>query len=526
MNVVWSDVKSFIPFIRCMPEGAFTVDREPSESRYRLATGYTLSFSRELEPSDWILFCKHTHRVRQFTDTQFLGAAYYPTSDTLETMSRFICQYREENSAGCLFPRLETLIAHTVKAEYGVPCYLPYICGPSLRNLELDMDLLFTQKNLNVAIYTNWSDIVPIMRSSWPGLHSMTLTGGEPSPSPYLHFVAGDWVNNLPHLRTFKASLALHSSLVYALCELPLLHTLELEGESCLPPPIDLHQLPPSVFRSLRSLTLPWKANNSPIPLLRVFWDTRTLKKLSITVNCDSNTTRGLRTLFDAISKISSVVSLYVDILYSIGRAEYEGAVSGQLLTILFPLRHMLGFAMRGYMNNFSLEDQDLREIASAWPELRTFRIDACPNINGVPPATTLLGVQALYNECPYLQHVQIIVNDDLPTKVIDDSGTRRRELDLPPAGPREYWMEELKVDVIRLTRNNYGWESMTYLPMAVRLMFPDLIYCNMATPHPSQTLGYSRNEARKTWNEVQCMELSEVRERLSNHVRSRTWYW
>ncbi|KAI0085055.1 hypothetical protein BDY19DRAFT_463075 [Irpex rosettiformis] len=94
MDILWADVETFVPFIKCMPSGK-ALELQIKEERNRFGEVFPLvsiAFSREPQSDDWRLFCKHNHRVRVFVDSvetekrRFIGrTAYQFTREALKT---------------------------------------------------------------------------------------------------------------------------------------------------------------------------------------------------------------------------------------------------------------------------------------------------------------------------------------------------------------------------------------------------------------------------------------------------------
>ena len=490
-------------------------------------------FSEELQPSDWQSFCKHANRVQYFEDkasTTFDSPCesvhYHLTSNALEILVSFLREHR------CLFTRLEAL---QIEAEDSLPKYLPYLSQGTLQSLEFHS--LGTMERSYPEVYADWSEIMPLVHSAWPNLRSIKIEAGlRVQVNPYIHILAR-WVKDLSRLQVFDAEVVQHPLLLSALSDLPLLHTLKFgrsfrhnsESHSQMFSGTKSLSLSSSCFPSLRTLDMHESISDfvlgSPKSLLRVFDHSQMLTHLNITFYVTTNMSQPSPdsfVIFEIISHISLLRSLHITLPTSEGpdvdNVDHNKLVlSGKLLSLLFPLRYLqeLELDARGERLAFfdeldvTIEDQDLRNAAFAWPNLQVFKL--MRSRSRTPPRITLVGIQALYNRCPYLWRVTMHINSNLPTVV--RSG--RIRLDLPPPDDkrRRVYFAYLRLTVTLPQEEEAGWDwldSAHRISIATRLMFPQL-YSLMADRQPHVD-GRWGQEVSRMWRVCKRSTTEKVR--------------
>lgn len=492
-------------------------------------------FRRPLEISDWKLFCKHTHRVKIFKDQRvyskytgigILGFQRYQLStDALKAITSWALRQdgnplREAPSN--LFPQLRTLIVHTEFEGLWVPSYFPYFYrGGALQRLALnwreDMPGPDLDSPADTDLYTRLTDVSSSLCSAWPHLRYIELTTHTTAHAREMELYLESmttWIKNLTCLQSFGATSSLLPSLIYTLSELPLLHTVNLEGDmDCTSPGSDFAQLSPSCFSSLRALRVTSYEPNSPTPFLHGLRHCSQLTDIRISYSYTRNSPDSLEqvaTLFEMVSRIPTTETLHI----SLGKRPHshnwpdpsEPVLSIQLFRILFSLRRMQDISLMGFYD-ISLNDSDLEVIAAAWPRLLAICLSTiCPEspyTEEHPPWITMVGIQALYNGCPDLESVDLAVNERLP---IDNF-----VLTLPAARPRGVAIY-LRLHFCPETIGEGGCfehGSSTYIPMVVRLMFPQLEYFEACTVHDCFMCW--EDDTSTYWQKYRDVDVSQV---------------
>ncbi|KAI0085062.1 hypothetical protein BDY19DRAFT_997130 [Irpex rosettiformis] len=547
MDVLWAEVKTFIPFIRCM--SSKTLDMQIKEKNRFGIEGALVSigFRREPQPDDWQLFCKHAHRVKEFVDdmdTAYLrddgNYAYQPTQDALKTVLGFIRRHDMEH--GPLFPRLATLVVNnTLDDKRSLPEYLPYLCRHSLRSVTIaQRRSSSTLSEMSGDMYVHWKHMMPLIRSAWPNLRSidiptriLTLASMDPQIEPCTEIMV-PWLETLLRLETFAGRVPLHPSLLYALSKLPLLHTLKLDG-FCFDERFKIasdagsSELSSSSFPSLRKLCLNdcTSTLDSPVLLFQALGSSRTLTHIDISFHAISTapeSTARIQALFKAISQIPLINVLDISLLLKVPRRTSRAyarttdfVLSGESFSELFTLHHMRDLRL---MTNFmaTIGDQDLRDAAAAWPNLEKleFSIDnwlLYPPI----PRISLVGAQAFYNGCPNLQNLCMTINGFLPT--IEDNGKTVFDISAGDVKSRKSAMEDLTLRFMLPSPLGEYFIMTDILPMAVCIMFPQL-KCFTTYSLPGLTTWGPM--AMLCWETYSCMEESEIRKALDRKCANR----
>ena len=158
------------------------------------------------------------------------------------------------------------------------PAYLPYLSGDTLQTF-----LLVCRPDLSVEVdevpHYTFSELVPIVRERWPHLSSVEFRAPEafrPDQADSHVKNLGLWLKSLSNLQTFRVSSLYDASLVQLLSELPLLRTLNLEGQLRYPPDwrtLELLTTSKSFnrFRSLREMTLTAYQDDPPCAIYTCF---------------------------------------------------------------------------------------------------------------------------------------------------------------------------------------------------------------------------------------------------------------
>ena len=532
MNIVWADVTTFIPLMKCMRPEILTMEvtAHPwisSHKRHTLVSilvsavrnerlvvvimDLSQSFSREPSPEDWKQFLKHAHRVKEFYDKTTRAAetsclsrprfAYRLSPEAITTISRFLNNEAAQNADYCLFPRLRTLSVVGVVSDRWVPKYLPYLSHETLRTLKLRGS--GETKDLNNDVHVGWSEIAPLMRCAWPRLHSVELyfrTLGDDSEGQHLEPRSqhlGPWIESLTHLQSLDASVALHPSLIPALFKLPLLRWLKLSLELCEQhldqhhhAAIDAELLPLSrpCLLSLAMLDIRGYACTlgSITQLFQCLELSSKLRHVNVYLFRIPNTPHSatqLLALFEAISHIPSVTSLCIHIH---GGTEGSNLVlSGTLFSALFSLRKLYSLQLGGDFD-VTIEDKDLFNAAAAWPRLAEFQLPRYDSQSDPleQSRVTLVGLQALYDGCRSLRKVSMNIGCVLPSV---DHFIQPALPNLPPVQGRmdpEDVSRKLRQEFLRLhfalpdpeaspDPFYYDMEHARCMAMAIRVMLP-----------------------------------------------------
>ena len=475
-------------------------------------------FSRDLGPSDWQLFCKHAHRVRKFVDhlhivsyrsTHLHSRTYEYAPNAMNILVNLICQH------GCLFPGLETLhvdSAITSQHWLQLPNYLPYLSRATLQHLRVKLQHAPHKRYIN--IYVDLPEIIPHMRSAWPYLRSLKLSDlSFPSESQWQRFEShtNEWASllgSLSRVQTLRICLATLPSLLGPLSNLPLLHTMKINRSHLRfhkprdwpSPESESFRLSPSCFPSLVDLDMDVNilksALDPPMLVLHSLGHSQTLTHLNISLEIIQSSA-GVSTTFEAISRISPLKHLQIIFHHPDSQvADHTSVIlSGNLFSTLYSLHHLQHIEITSYSNDYqvTIGDQDLHDAAIAWPDLQVIELGGL-SATRVLPRISLVGVQALYNNCPELTTVYLKVNCDLPVKESLSSG--RRYLDLPAPQTRREILWQLGLTFVLRSMDDY-WDSTLLVATAVRGMFPQVRYFHPSVQGESLTNRWGREVDR-----------------------------
>ncbi|KAI0091028.1 hypothetical protein BDY19DRAFT_904529 [Irpex rosettiformis] len=489
-NIVWEEVESFVPFVRCLPLDAVT-EFIPE----RQLTGFVITLGTE---DFW-------YGVERRIPLQ---RSVRLTTSTWQAITHFILQRHTSESVG-LFPNLTALQARAV-AHGWFPEYLPFLCGDELKSLTLHFGV-----SGPLGFYggiSTFSQLLPEIRRRWPYLTYLDIdaykSSGPREPNNYLAELSA-WIKNLPQLQSIHASVECIPSLMQTISELPDLRTLDLRGDSftVLDPTLD----PPLLFRfpSLKELKVVTYLPGPPMPLLCA---------LSGSPGSSPSSFIEAPRVIETISGLATVTFLKLFFGSNVSTEDLIPDVppfDTQLFAQLFRLRRLRHLTLGGFFH-MEITDQDLLDAAAAWPELEhlSLALAYCDENQFMEqeqeiPLLSLVGIQALYNGCPNLRVVDLPVNEELPI------GANKR-LDLPAARPRDPAMavERLSLKFIPID-GEFEVGSEVYIPFAVRLMFPELKEFETSqrdTGDDYEDNGVWECRVLTGWEKYRDMELEEVR--------------
>ncbi|KAI0091020.1 hypothetical protein BDY19DRAFT_674011 [Irpex rosettiformis] len=490
MDVVWADVCSLVPFVKCMPSDVWVqITREITNWPGSYCAD--IDFIRKPRDSDWRQSFKHAHRVKRFTDVNhfrdlhdrrqshpFRGTSYKLTPDATKTVIRFVCQWGAEQGFPGLFPGLTRLRVASGRKTHWLPNHIPFLSGGSLQSFGLDFGLPFEREfDVYSKVYSPLSDVLLVLRPSWPHLHSLTfsspyqITEEGSRVEDYLEDVI-EWVQECGELHFFRADLLLHSELIESLAALPHLRSLHLKGAQTSERNAEIPNLLPSCFRSLSSLKLEVFEPDSPIPILRALRSSIALTTVDLELTYRSDdlvSVYSVQTIFETVAEIPLVETFRLQLRgWENSLPESYPALYGELLAMLSPLSRVQHLTLKGFYDT-TVTDKDLEDAAKAWPKLEIIELDLPRDRDYFPimpaPQATLVGVQSFYNACPGIKKIILTVSEKLPMSTDN----------LPLARPRESEVENLILGFDTANGSTFAHGSDVYLPKVIRLMFPQL---------------------------------------------------
>ena len=200
-----------------------------------------------------------------------------------------------------------------------------------------------------------------------------------------------------------------------------------------------------------------------------------------------------------------------------------EVVFSGRLFSLLSSLHRLRNLDL--YTDpKVTVEDQDLRNMAGAWPALQEFRLNCGLSMTSQHSdrlRITLVGIQALCSGCASLRKVRASVSDSIPTTDIPVSST----LGLPAADDNsiDSRIRQLELCLVPSYEASRSWnEGMAQLlATAIRFTFPSLDDFSAYLYHHSAFSDFSglamswAESARTYWKSCSGMDQSWLRASL-----------
>ncbi|KAH7929961.1 hypothetical protein BV22DRAFT_93760 [Leucogyrophana mollusca] len=394
LDVLYCKLDSFQPLIRCLPRDLRKEDR------------YSLSFQGSMSTESWDIFMGYSRRVRSLhhrcdlnKPSQILEKSLFNALSSPPTL--------------LLFPNLQELSWDEPLADAG---FIRLLLGPNLVSFKLG----------GFLDSSCCRQIIPSLAALCPQLQRVEL--GEPrAPLAYnvlvkwahlKHLSCGEitaeafsYLARLPSLRSLDFWLpSVASTVVDGQDTFAKLRTLKIRSETFSPSALFL----PSTSRPLRKFSLHLVANNgapSPDDIHKVFD--------SLSSSCTSDT----------------LLQIRLDLSRSDVLATSElSTLSLDTFEPLFPLRNLRTLSIISGCT-FSLDDDDLKRMALAWPQLEVLELGTLHGWGG-RPQITLEGLPQLLRHCPSLRTLGLAI----------DATTVGARLDRPGHGVCNTSIKELEL--------------------------------------------------------------------------------
>jgi hypothetical protein len=333
--------------------------------------------------SDWDRFLVYAKRIREFD-----------SSNTLMHSSQ--TEILSQCPGGVLFPNLR-LLRYVQYGSYAGWPWLKILVAPTLQTLTL---YFLSLDWVSIKFISNLPQMCPAIRD-------LTLRAGT-TPVAYYSDLICSWTNlDRINITACDGRALTHLSLMHSLSELD----------------ISTPSFPPSThFTSpaLRRLRMHLYDFNSCLEFMRGISAAR-LSTLDISLKVASDTRWCL--LFQVISeklRDAPLSHLRFDLFNTV---DYHGYTDD--IRPLYSFPNVTTFAFDS-ATSFMLDDHWIQEIASAWPNLTSFRLDStryCPKFTRV----TLAGLAYLVRKCQHLSnlYLQIDARIDGPLLEIQACGLR-----------------------------------------------------------------------------------------------------
>lgn len=169
-----------------------------------------------------------------------------------------------------------------------------------------------------------------------------------------------------------------------------------------------------SYFASLCNLTVSMMDANYMATFIEGLQECRNLHSIRLLPGPLTSVTTVVN-LFTAVSPIRSLEKIQCEFppLAKSGAAD----LTSEIIALLYPLRALKNLLLEE-LRRVCLNDEDLKDMASAWPQLEFLRLRLASffvrQLQDPDPAISLGGVAVLYQACPRLHIIDLDVNDSL----------------------------------------------------------------------------------------------------------------
>lgn len=307
-----------------------------------------------------------------------------------------------------LFPRLKCLI-WVRPFDSAASALLVMFSSPMLRTVQLDIMEPRPVQSCKHALTTYpsaaeyaYGSVLRMIHSCAPKIESILLVAGG-------YFCSVDRLREFRNLRVLSLQDVLYLTPVFDVCNtLPLLEHLDLRM-SLRPFPVpELDDLPPSPVATLSALTL-LELNGPPLMVLAAVdaLNAPNLHSLSLSFAANADVWKRCA---------ESVVSRFGDTLHNL-EISVEGALRDvrpdvpyllpDFFAPLFTLRDLRMVEILSHFNSpFAVRPQDLTELATAWPQLRTLVLPSGFVLKFAPPdpGLPITALETLAATCPHLE--------------------------------------------------------------------------------------------------------------------------
>jgi hypothetical protein len=367
LDVLWRAQDSLEPLLACLPADIWQ-DRDGVRCLVR-SNGVdsvgrqkcSPSQSRAINPDDTIRFDHYAKRINMLT----VPLSEY-TADTIETLSR----------TGSLFPNLHNLDARIVEAVFYTS--LNHLLVPSLKTLKI---FLRSETEYTSPMFSNLPLKCPAV------MHVSLRIGSTGLP---LH---SEDICCWKDLRSLRARL----SDSRALTHLSTMHSL-----SVLDIHLPIHLEPEQfTFRTLKKLVI----ETYPASCVDFLCSLRAPSLVALTINVDDGFQPWKR-VFEVIGQRLCDSPLTELSIFQSGGFEAP-PMSMNHFRPLYAFANMTAFTSH-VSPQFLLEDDGIREMASAWPSLHTLRLPSGLGPRRAPFRVSLAGLAFLAQMCQNLTRLEL----------------------------------------------------------------------------------------------------------------------
>ncbi|KAF8887147.1 hypothetical protein BD779DRAFT_1672903 [Infundibulicybe gibba] len=372
ISLLWRQISGLLPLIKGLPSDVW---RAPP-------IGHNAILARAIAPSDLERFRAHAYYVQVYYEHY----VHAPISIYQALSFHFHDQP--------VFPNLVEITWMDQKTE--IFPFISMFLGPHIRKMSLRVSDDSIQNSLlstlgkkcpslvyfdlyTLDCYPNTGRQMKSLLSQWSQLETLII---RYLPEESLRIIAG-----LPHLRRLK-----------------LYRADDDYGDTFIPIPNT------KVFPALQDLSI---TANSPVLCINILRAATSCLLREFAFSLYGSNPPVWRELFATLVKScdkDTLTTIYINDL-AVGHGEPWNPGMTDELRLLFPftgLRYILFETRYG----FNIDDASVREIAVAWPHIRTLNIGVNATVGTIqPPQLTLHGLAPLAELCPELQTLGVYVN-------------------------------------------------------------------------------------------------------------------
>ncbi|KAJ7633547.1 hypothetical protein DFH06DRAFT_1437439 [Mycena polygramma] len=384
LDVLWYHQNTLMNLLLCLPAGLWVRKSLDVSGRVLM----NLSLSRNIVPSDWDLVRNYARRVKSL----------HLDNQSHDLRQPYVIPFRETLRSGrapgdYLLPNLEKLEWDIM----GTPTdFIDLFLGPKLSSIS----------------FTGYpAMLLPTLAKRYPHLAEIDLLSIDPATvdPPVNHEARSSLVRALTDVRSVKLG-TLDSAAFMHLGQLSTLRSLQAAISSTTSF-TDAGER--TMFSSLRTAQIDVEdANAVQLTGLLRTWNDPPLRLFSASLDTYPSQTE----LEDLYSVLGSHISpdylllLNLQLLNSspILQSPDTSRHPDHLFRHLFPFTNLVTLSIH-VPSGFDLTDVTISAMASAWPNIHDLQLEADVQIH--PAQGTLRGIQALAEQCPHLQHLELAID-------------------------------------------------------------------------------------------------------------------
>lgn len=344
---------------------------------------------------------------------------------TMDIVSHHICEVATEPSKAPLFPNLHSYHGAWFSDEEFIFHHVPFMGGQKLHEFSVqwqaDHDEPFNRD-------TGWTlckclgplyCIIPTMAAFCPNLEQVRYMRHVLSSQDNDDYYQGVYafLTKLPNLHSILSSVPFHTHMIIHLSMLPDLPTLLLssvKGRFVAPAS---HSTPHACyFASLCDLTLSGLDAEYILPFVETLQETRTLRSITFELCSLISKLLGdlpLTTQFTVVSRPQSLENILWKFPFL---ADSEALyLTSRIVSLLYPLRALKSLRLED-LHQVCLNDEDLKDMASAWPQLEVISLHLTHHIfvRDRESSLSIGGIAVLFQACPRLHIIELDVTKSL----------------------------------------------------------------------------------------------------------------